>query len=266
MFFFILSKVLAFGIKPHIWVLGCFIKAVYPLFRGKSLNVDLPQVKKWLRITFLLAFITGNHVFVTELYRLWEIPPHQSRLHECDTFPRTAVILGGYSHYNAHDDIFRLNESGDRFMVGLQGLQLKKCDRVILTGGSSAVFNKVYFEAEEAKKYMVQLGIDANKIITDADSRNTYENAIITKRILDSLNITDPVLLVTSASHMYRSMKCFQKAGVSFVAYPAHHVSTPSRNYSIEAILIPNPYSMNLLHALLHEWVGLLAYKISGKI
>jgi uncharacterized SAM-binding protein YcdF (DUF218 family) len=265
-FFFILSKFFAFTLKPHIWVLTSFITALFFLWRKEKVQNSLQKAKKWLGVSLVLALITGNHVIVNELYLWWEMPPHPSRLHQCDTFPRTAVILGGYSHYNAHDDIFRLNDAGDRFMVGLQGLNLGKFDRAILSGGSSSVLNKVYYEAEQAKKYMVQFGQLPEKIISDDLSRNTHENAVYTKHILDSLGIQGPVLLVTSASHMYRSMKCFEKAQVPFIAYPVHHIATPLRNYNLESILIPNPHSMERLHALIHEWVGLLAYRISGKI
>lgn len=264
--FFVLSKFLGFAIKPHIWVLASFLIGLLYLFRGKSDTVSLTKAKRWLLTAGIITFITGNHAIVNELYMAWETPPSKERLHNSDSMPRTAVILSGYSHYDAVNDIFRMNEAGDRLVVGMQGLLLHKFDRIILTGGSSSVLKKVYYEAEEAGKFLQQMGFDSSTFILDSDSRNTYENAVITKRILDSLGITDTVLLVTSASHMYRAKKCFEKANVKFRAYPAHHTVTPLRNYNVEAWLIPNPSSMNRLHALLHEWVGIITYKLAGKI
>ena len=266
MLFFAASKLLGFLIKPHIWILVCFSTGLLYLFRGKSNTPSVPKAKRWLLASAIITFITGNHAIVNELYIAWEEQPTKERLHSSDDLPRTAVILSGYSHYDAVNDIFRMNEAGDRLLVGMQGLLLNKFDRIILTGGSSSVFHKVYYEAEEAGKYLQQFGIDTSKFILDSDSRNTYENAVITKRILDSLGVTEPVLLVTSAAHMYRAKKCFEKAEVKFLAYPAHKISTPLRNYNFEAWVIPNPGSMNALHNLLHEWVGILAYKLSGKI
>jgi len=266
MLFFVASKLLAFLIKPHVWVLICFLVGFIYLFRGKTNPIKLRIAKRWLLAAGIITFITGNHAIVNELYIIWEEKLTKERLHSSDDFPRTAVILGGYSHYDVVNDIFRTTESGDRLLVGMQGLLLDKFDRIILTGGSSAVFNKVYYEAEEARKYLQQFGIDSSKIIIDNDSRNTYENAVITKRILDSLKITEPVLLVTSATHMYRARKCYEKANVKFRTYTAHKVSTPLRNYNLEAWVIPNPGSMHRLHTLLHEWVGIIMYKITGKI
>ncbi len=232
MLFFAASKLLGFLIKPHIWILVCFSTGLLYLFRGKSNTPSVPKAKRWLLASAIITFITGNHAIVNELYIAWEEQPTKERLHSSDDLPRTAVILSGYSHYDAVNDIFRMNEAGDRLLVGMQGLLLNKFDRIILTGGSSSVFNKVYYEAEEAGKYLQQFGIDTSKFILDSDSRNTYENAVITKRILDSLGVTEPVLLVTSAAHMYRAKKCFEKAEVKFLAYPAHKISTPMRNYN----------------------------------
>ncbi len=266
MLFFILSKILGFLIKPHIWFFAAFLGGLFFLFRGKTDARSLPLARRLFIGAFLIFYITGNHVLVNELYIAWEPAPTKERLYLSDSLPRTAIVLGGYSHYDAVNDIFRINENGDRFMTGLQGLLLDKFDRVILTGGSSSVFNTVYYEAEESAKYMQQLGIDSQKLIIDNGSRNTYENAIICKRILDSLEIQEPVLLITSASHMYRSRKCYEKAGIKFYEYPVCHETTPLRNYNLEAWLLPSPGAMYRLQKLLHEWVGIFAYKVTGKI
>ncbi len=266
MFFFILSKILGFLVKPHFWFLGVFIIGLIFLFRGKSDERSLRLARKSFIWAFVILFVTGNQIFVNELYILWEPGPTKERIHSSDSMPRTAIVLGGYSRYDVENDVFRITGNGDRFMAGLQGLLLNKFDRVILTGGSSSIKNKPYFEAEQAGKYMNQLGIQTQKLIIDNQSRNTYENAIISKRILDSLGLHEPVLLITSASHMYRSRKCYEKAGVKFYEYPVCHERNAARNYHLEAFLLPNPGAMSRFQDLLHEWVGILVYKATGKI
>lgn len=266
MLFFVLSKMLAFLIKPHLWVLALFLMGLYQLFRGKPENAATTKAKKYLIGAFFIAYITGNHPIVNELYVAWEAKHATPRLHQTNTYPRTAIILSGYSLYDIESDIFRTTEAGDRMMVGLEGVLNNKFDRIILTGGSSSVFNKIYYEAEQVSRYLQRFGVDSSKIIVDNDSRNTYENAVICKRIIDSLQIKEPVLLVTSAAHMYRSRKCFQKAGVNFIEYPAHKIGSTTRRYNFEAWVIPNPGSMSRFGDLLHEIVGVVAYKLSGKI
>jgi uncharacterized SAM-binding protein YcdF (DUF218 family) len=86
-----------------------------------------------------------------------------------------------------------------------------------------------------------------------------------TKKILDSLKVNEPVLLVTSAGHMRRSMACFKKVGVAFITYPVNYQSHLDRKYSWDAILIPSAGTISKWDALIHEWVGYLAYKLTGK-
>ena len=222
--------------------------------------------KKSALIAFFLLFILGNHPLVNELNIRWEQKVPAKRIYHKDSFPRIAVVLGGYGYYDDKNDYFRLKGEGDRFMVGLQGLLLNKFDKIILTGGSSSVFTKVYYEAEEAANYLKRMGIDSNKIIVDNLSRNTYENAVYTQKILDSLNFKEPVLLITSAAHMYRSEGCYKKVGVNFIPYVSHPTCDPNRRYNLEAWIIPNPGSLQTMSNLLHEWVGVVTYKLTGKI
>ncbi len=266
--FFVISKFLHFIIKPHFWIfLFVLITLLKLWFSNKKWIQKLPiTAKRSAFIAFLLLFILGNHPLVNELNIRWEQRVPQKRIYHQDSFPRIAVILGGYGYYDDQNDYFRLGSEGDRFMVGLQGLLLNKFDKVILTGGSSAIFNKVYYEAEEAGRYLQNMGIDSSKIIIDNLSRNTYENALYTQKILDSLNYKQPVLLVTSAAHMYRSEGCYKKVGVNFIPYVAHPTCDPNRRYNLEAWLIPNPGSLQTMSNLLHEWVGVISYKLSGKM
>jgi uncharacterized SAM-binding protein YcdF (DUF218 family) len=112
---------------------------------------------------------------------------------------------------------------------------------------------------------MISLGIDSNKIIIDPKARNTYENAVYTKHLLDSLKIKDPVCLITSAAHMNRSAMCYKKVGVPFVEYRAHFTSSKDRNYSFSSFIVPSAGAIDKLGDLMHEWIGIMTYKISGK-
>lgn len=273
--FFALSKLLGLFIKPLFWIVlfSCIglYRLKYPTstksrtFLKRFLVFFYLKPGKAFAISLVLLFLFGNNVLVNEMYLMYEPKPPKNRLHNFDSFPRIAVVLGGYGNYDIQHDYFRLAEPGDRFMVGLQGILLKKFDKIILSGGSSSLINKTYYEAEEAAKYLNQLGIDSTFYIVDIQSRNTYENAVYTKKILDSLNITEPIVLITSASHMYRAEGCYKKVGIKFVSYPAHFVAF-SRNYSFSSFIIPSTGAMVKLEALIHEWIGVLSYKISGKI
>ena len=277
--FFILSKVLSFLLSPLFWVSILVVIALLKL----NLRETVPQnkFKKWfylylqkrnarknLSYAIVILFLCGNSVLINELNIWWEGSEGSESILDVSvksTLPKTAVVLGGYLGYDRVRNRYRLMDAGDRFMVGFQGIQLGKFDRVILSGGSSSIINHVYYEAVEARKYMISLGVDSNKIIIDPKARNTYENAVYTKHLLDSLKIKDPVCLITSASHMNRSAMCYKKVGVPFVEYRAHFTSSKDRNYSLSSFIVPSAGAIDKLGDLMHEWIGIMTYKISGK-
>lgn len=95
----------------------------------------------------------------------------------------------------------------------------------------------------------------------EAASRNTYENAVLTAQ-LPGVDPTQRWLLITSATHMPRSMATFAKAGWNVTAYPVDfHTGDTSdwMDFSLAG------GALNWQRAL-HEVVGLVAYKLTGRI
>ena len=74
--------------------------------------------------------------------------------------------------------------------------------------------------------------------------------------------ILKPWLLVTSASHMYRSVRIFEKQGINVIPVPVDYQTANSLSWT-NFDLTGGAQNWNTL---LHELVGLLAYWITGKI
>jgi uncharacterized SAM-binding protein YcdF (DUF218 family) len=92
-------------------------------------------------------------------------------------------------------------------------------------------------------------------------SLNTYENAVLTGQ-LPGIDITKKWLLVTSAWHMPRSMGTFVKAGWNVTAYPVDFRTAPSTPWT-EYSLSPGARHWQIA---LHDWVCLLAYRVTGRL
>jgi uncharacterized SAM-binding protein YcdF (DUF218 family) len=71
-----------------------------------------------------------------------------------------------------------------------------------------------------------------------------------------------PWLLITSASHMYRSVKIFQKQGIEVIPVPVDYQTGNRLHWSSFDLMEGARWWNNILH----EAVGLLAYWITGKI
>jgi uncharacterized SAM-binding protein YcdF (DUF218 family) len=256
--FFIASKILSFLLKPLFWLVLLLVLLLLPRFANKRRRIVL--------IALGILFVAGNSLLINEMAILWEPLPYQVNGKMDMPKARVCVILGGYSGFDHERNRMGFSNASERFFTPLKGMINQTVDTVILTGGSASVISKKYYESIYAKNLMKEFGIKENRIFIDAKSRNTYENAIETKRILDSLQVTDSVILITSAFHMNRAEACFQKAGVKFIPYPVHYIGNATRDYDIEAFLVPSAVAINDFQTMFREWIGIISYKMTGKI
>jgi uncharacterized SAM-binding protein YcdF (DUF218 family) len=252
--FFFISKLLAFGLKPLFWVGSLLLLAVVPRFRHLQNKLII-----WALGIFLVC---GNSILVNEWALLWEDEPRNWP----EAQVPVAVVLGGYSGYDSGRERVNFNQAAERYMAGLEIMLTKRAKYLILSGGSAAILHKPFYESRHARTSLGKLGIDTNLIIMDFASRNTFENGVETKRMLDSLGVESPVLLVTSAFHMPRSRAIFQKLNIPIQPYPVHFLGNRAREYSPSAWVIPSGRAFEDFETLLREIVGYSAYRLTGKL
>jgi len=116
-------------------------------------------------------------------------------------------------------------------------------------------------EAEVLAKVAAVMGVNPQDIILEPDSINTEDQA----RRLKPMVGKEKFILVTSASHMPRSMALFQKQGMNPLPAPAEHFL---KGRDLAAGVIPFPSSGYLYKAerAFYEYLGLAWARISGKI
>ncbi len=162
--------------------------------------------------------------------------------------------------------------SRDRGIVSLSGAAERMTEtvalalrhqqaRVVFTGANSDIIPGGPTEAEWASPLFLALGLDPARLIVENESRNTYENALNTWRMIHPLP-TERWLLVTSASHMPRSIGVFRRIGWNVVAWPVAYRS----GHSLRTWMAPTmPERLGSLDLAAHEWLGLLAYWMMGR-
>ena len=135
--------------------------------------------------------------------------------------------------------------------------------RLVYTGGSASLWASNSTEALEGRKLLVALGVDPARIAIEDKSRNTDENARFTAALVHP-QADQTWLVVTSAYHMPRAMGLFVKAGFSVRADPVDYRSLGgARDWRLN---LEPARGLRLLDLAVHEWVGLLAYRASGRI
>ncbi len=251
--FFVLSKLLHFLITPLYWII---ILAILLLFFKSSI---LKKRIKFLIIIILLLFT--NPWIYRSLVQQWQTP--QTVIKEGKQYS-VGILLGGFTMYDRFDTGY-FGNNADRFIQTANLYHTGKIKKILMTGGVGKLLQNEPTEAAFVKKELLRNGILAEDIIIEDRSRNTYENAIFSKRIVDSLRLDPPYALVTSALHMPRSLTVFQKAGFQSIdPIPCDYKVIKGR-FSILDLIVPDIRLLYDWQYFLHELVGLVIYRITGK-
>lgn len=129
---------------------------------------------------------------------------------------------------------------------------------IIITSGWSASGNQP--QAEVLEETAVLMGVQEKYIKTQPLPENTRMEASEYKKLFGD---TAHLIVVTSAVHMPRAVYAFQKEGLDPVAAPTNHLVKKSENYN-PWIGIPSSHNISKMESAVHEYVGLLWYKLLG--
>lgn len=160
------------------------------------------------------------------------------------------VVLGGGLYPNATltaSSLERTLYAVDLYRRGL-------APRILFSGGVTGEAPRP--EAEVMAELARTVGVPADALLVEGVSGTTYENAVEVKKILRELGFRR-ALLVSDATHLYRAQLAFERQGV--LVLPA-----PTRTR--EALGYTPGGRLTLFYATLHEYGGLVYYKIRGRI
>lgn len=174
------------------------------------------------------------------------------------------IVLGGAmdTEINAIRRGYELNRSGDRFVEALRLAQLYPEAKILISGGSGALFPEGDTEAAAGARFFRDLGIDPARIIEEDGSRNTDENVQLTRQLVNP-QPGDTWLLVTSAFHMPRSVGIFRKAEFPVVPWPTDYFTSGQDTFGLR--LDQPAEGISVTTRAMREWIGLVAYWATGK-
>jgi len=255
--FFFLAKILGFFALPSngLIVLGLVGVAV-AVFRGARAGGKL--VVASLILLAILGFSPLANALMLPLeqrFPAWD---------ESRGAPAGIIVLGGAfdTVVAATRDDIPLTEAAER-MTASAALALKYPQaRLIFTGGTGTLLYDGPTEGELARRFYASLGIAADRITIEEESRDTAENAVLTRPLADP-KPGEHWLLVTSAYHMPRAIGTFRRVGFAVEAYPVDY-----RTRGIEDLARPFPSLGEGLRrgdTAMREWIGLLMYRLAGR-
>jgi uncharacterized SAM-binding protein YcdF (DUF218 family) len=194
----------------------------------------------------------------------WMLAPLENRFPPVRTLPQDVtgiIVLGGAvdTDLSAARGMPSLNGDAERMTSLVYLARQYPNARLAFTGGNGALIHGSTTEADVARTLFTELGVDQSRIVYEGRSRNTYENVILLKALVQP-QPGQRWLLITSAWHMPRAVGLFRHAGWPVLPYPVA--------YKTAGLLVDLhdgfPGRLQKLDAAAHEWAGLLVYWLLG--
>lgn len=151
-----------------------------------------------------------------------------------------------------------VNEAAERILAFADLIRRYPQAKAVFTGGSGRLFGQELREDFVARDALRQAGIDPACVTFENESRNTWENALFSQRLVTP-KPGETWLLVTSAIHMPRSVGIFRRIGWEVVPYP---VDYRTRKGARPYVRFEFDKQIETLHDSLREWIGLVSYRI----
>jgi uncharacterized SAM-binding protein YcdF (DUF218 family) len=253
-------------------LLSKFIPAfVYPL----SLSLVLLGIASvlgrrsgWMRAlclgAFLLLLLFSNGAVSNLLLHSLEEQYLQLPI---DSVPHAGAIVvlgGGTSSGPARPgQPPELNGASDRLLYAARLFRAGKAPLVLFSGGTVRLLDSRFRESEAkaAGQLLKEWEVPGQVILLENKSRNTRENALFSRVILQRRGISC-ILLVTSAFHMPRASAAFRNVGFEVTPAPADFQTRDEEGPVLR--FFPAPQSLTQSDLALKEWMGLFVYRMRG--
>ena len=110
------------------------------------------------------------------------------------------------------------------------------------------------------KEYAISNGIASEKIFVTKDVEHTADEAVAVKELI---NPSKRIILVTSAYHMFRAKRLFEKQG--FIVIPLKVDFKASGNNQVTFMdFLPSAINLELTEVGIREIIGRIYYIIKG--
>jgi uncharacterized SAM-binding protein YcdF (DUF218 family) len=261
--FIFLSKFLPLFIYPL--GLACIFILAALLFWKK---------RKFSRVLLILAlvilFVGSNRYLANSMARSleWQYPS----LGNIQSVDLIVVLGGGTEPEIAPRPMTEVNAAGDRIIYAAKLYQEHPEAKLLLSGGDVEFLDlSDSTPARDMAELLTVMGVPDSAMILQDQSQNTYEDALYSCEKIKAAGYKN-VVLVTSAMHMPRSMKLFEKQGCKVTAAPTDFGITESFWYqtwhpSFEGFiinLVPSYSNLSQVTKAMKEYIGMFTYHLKG--
>ena len=219
---------------------------------------------KFIYSAFVLLFVFSNGLLANGLWKLLEYPWKRLDYSIVKSSDGIVVLSSGRSLPQGNSKIIEWGDP-DRFFAGIDLYKANKSTRLIFTGGINPLFPGLPPEGDIYIKEAISLGIPKKDLFTTYSVTNTLQEAKAVKKILNNeiSSSRKEIILVTSAFHMKRAKKVFEREGIVVLPYPVDFKSSKSLSSSLRNPLkwVPSSASLSKNSSAIREIIGRIIYK-----
>ena len=241
---FQLKQCITFFVEPFGMVLTLLTVGLYFLFKNRSFLAKL-FVSSGFGLLLLFSYPAFSNFLITQLENRY--PPYNSQIKDI----KYIHVLGA-GHNNDKNQTLSSQLSNASIKRVVEGIIIHKNipNSILIFSGYRGTND--FSTAEMHTKLALALGVDTKDIITNSQPKDTEEEALFVKSIVGDKKF----ILVTSATHMPRAMRLFQKLGL-------HPLPAPTQFYKRENTIalyfkLPNAGTLETTRVALHEYLGML--------
>ena len=254
--FFILSKTVYVFFRPLSLVFILMIIGM--IIKNKRLK------RPFIVGSFVLLLLFSNDFLANEALLQLEAPP--VTIASLEKKYDLGIVLTGITTVNKQPlDRVHFMKGADRIIHAIQLYKLQMIDKILITGGSGKLFKDGIREADQLAEVAVMAGVPQTALIIENNAKNTRENALFTAQIVKNQYPDAHMLLITSAFHMPRAVRCFNKVTLYPDTFGTDYY-THDRVFDPETLFIPSEMAIKKWNIVFHELIGIAAYKVMGYI
>jgi uncharacterized SAM-binding protein YcdF (DUF218 family) len=217
--------------------------------------------KKLIYIALGALYIISTPIFSNNFFKLVEGSEYRKPISAIDSADAIIVLSGMLEINEVGDSTYIEWGDPDRFFGGIALFKAGKAQKLVFTGGKMPWDKVKKTEGEVLKEYAISNGIPCENILVTKDVENTADEAVAVKELISP---SKSIILVTSAFHMYRAKRLFEKQGFGVTPYKVDYIAIDG-NITTIMDFIPSAGSLGITESGMRENLGRLYYLINEK-
>jgi uncharacterized SAM-binding protein YcdF (DUF218 family) len=216
--------------------------------------------KTLIYIAIGVLYILSTPIFANNFFKLIEGSQYRKPISAIDSADAIVVLSGMLEINEVGDSTYVEWGDPDRFFGGIALFKAGKAQKLIFTGGKMPWDKAKKTEGDVLKQYAISNGIPNEKIFVTKDVENTADEAVAVKELISP---SKRIILVTSAYHMYRAQRLFEKQGFIVIPYKVDYKAAGNNQVTFIDFL-PSALNLESLEIGIREIIGRIYYIIKG--